>query len=53
MVAAVSVATWMIAAIAVLIVFVIAYVWGTKREERSHSEEGANPVGGSKPDPPR
>jgi hypothetical protein len=53
MVAAMSTATWIVVAVAALLLIVIVYVFGTKREERSHSEEGQNPMGSSEPDPPR
>jgi hypothetical protein len=53
MLAAVSAGTWIIVVIFILIVSVIAYIVGTKREERSHTEEGDNPFGSSEPKPPR
>jgi hypothetical protein len=53
MLAALSAAAWTIIVVAALIVLVGLYVFGTKREERSHSEEGQNPLGSSDPDPPR
>ena len=42
---------WLILAVLCfsLLVIVLAYVFGTRREERSRSEEGENPIGSSEP----
>jgi hypothetical protein len=53
MLAGLSAAAWTIIVVAALIVLVGLYVFGTKREERSHSEESENPLGRSEPNPPR
>ena len=53
MLAGLTAAAWTIIVVVALIVLVGLYLFGTKREERSHSEESQNPIGRSEPDPPR
>jgi hypothetical protein len=53
MLAALSAAGWTILIVAGLIVFLGLYLFGTKREERSRSQESENPLGRSDPNPPR
>jgi hypothetical protein len=53
MLADLSAAAWTIIAVVAVLVLVGLYVFGTRREERSRSEEGENPIGSSDQNPPR